>query len=265
MDRVKPSMVEKALDVLELLLARPDGLRASELGETTGYPSGTLHRLLGVLVRRGFARQDPISRRYLVGAQLSRAASAVPSGSGLSGLALPHLKGLAQSTGLAVNLGVLRGDRLVVLESVVASHESGGPVLYTPPGTLMPPHCTAMGKVQLADLSEPELERWLQRTPRAQHTPQSITDAAHLTEHLVDVRRRGYAIDDQEFNVGVRCVAGGVRDASGQVVGAISVTASIHELPWSEVPAVADRVRVAAAALTLELGGHAAGLAQRAV
>ena len=254
MDKAKPSMLEKALDVLELLLARPDGLRAIELGEATGYPPGTLHRLLGVLVRRGFARQDRLTRRYLVGTQLARGSSRLASGSGLAGLALTQMKVLAQATGLAVNLGVLRGDRLIVLESVVVARESAGPVLYTPPGTLMPPHCTAMGKAQLADLSEPELARWLQRAPRAQHTPQSITDADHLAEHLVDIRRRGYAIDDQEYNIGVRCVAAAVRDASGQAVAAISVTASIHELPWNEVPAVADRVRSTANAIGIELG-----------
>src|SRR5262245_41246704 len=96
MDRAKPSLLEKALDVLKLLLARPD-LCARELGDSTGYPAGTLHRLLGVLVRRGFARQDPLTKRYLVGAQLARASSGLSAASGLAGLGLPHPKRPAQA------------------------------------------------------------------------------------------------------------------------------------------------------------------------
>ena len=97
MDRAKPSVLEKALDVLELLLARPDGCPARELGDSTGYPAGTLHRLLGVLVRRGFARQDPLTKRYLVGAQLAGASSGLGAVPGLAGLGLPDLKRLDQA------------------------------------------------------------------------------------------------------------------------------------------------------------------------
>lgn len=249
---MKPNAIDKALRLLDLLIGHPEGLRPVNLMQQTGFPPGTLHRLLGTLVRNGFVRQDPSSGRYVLGYKFLWAFNGLVKGLALPEKALPLLRRLARATGQAANLGILHGDQLVVLESVVS--DNAGPVLYSPPGTLMPPNCTAMGKVLLAFLPDRELEQYLQTASLVRRTPHSLTTASELHSHLAQVRRNGYAVDDQEYNLGVRCIAGPVYDHTGRVIAAISVTSPIQDLPVERIPAVAEVVVAVARDLSADLG-----------
>ncbi|HET9014897.1 MAG TPA: IclR family transcriptional regulator [Thermomicrobiaceae bacterium] len=251
-DAFKPTAIDKALGILDVLIAHPAGLRSADLLKITGFPPGTLHRQLGTLMRNGFVRQDELSGQYRLGYKFLYAFNALVKGLALPEKAPPVLRRLAEATGQAANLAVLQGDQLVVIESIVG--ETSGTVLYSPPGTLMPVNCTAMGKVLLADLPAAELQRFLQSTTLVSRTPHSITDPARLTQHLTRVRDDGYAIDEQEFNVGVRCIAAPIRNHSGRVVAAVSVTSSIHDLPEPRVPVVVGQVTDAATAISTDLG-----------
>lgn len=250
---VGATAVDKTLDLLDLLIKHPNGLRAMELSRETSFPPGTLHRLLGMLVRRGFVQQEPTTERYLLGHKFPQAFSAMVRATGLQETALPHLKSLANSMGQAANLGVLRGDQLVFLESIVA--DSAGPIMYSPPGTLAPPHCTAMGKVLLAYLPAADLQRYFQRaSPLAARTSKSLTSVDAAMKECDRVRQTGYACNDEEYHTGFRCVAAPVRDHSGQAVAAISVSMPVATFPPHRIPSIANHVMQTARAMSVELG-----------
>jgi DNA-binding IclR family transcriptional regulator len=244
--------IDKAFRILDLLVDHPEGLRPADLIRSTGYPSGTIHRLLGILARNGYVRQDAANGHYILGFKFAEAFNAMTKGLGLGGRALPHLKRLAQTTQHSANLGILNSHQVIYLESIIG--EKSGPVMYSPPGTLWPAHCTGQGKVILADLPKPDLRRILQSLPLTPITPNTITSPSHLEDHLEEVSRRGFAVDDEESGLGFRCVAAPVRDHQGRVIAAVSVSAVAQMLPPENIPTVAEQVMAAAHALSSDLG-----------
>jgi IclR family acetate operon transcriptional repressor len=248
---MKPTAVEKALRVLDLLTEHPGGLRAADLKRKTGYPTGTLHRFLNTLVASGYAGRDTQAGGYVLGPKFLSGFSAIVRHLRLQEKAVPHLEKLAETTGMAANVGILRGEQVVLLESVV-SHQVGA-VFYFPIGTLLPPHCTGLGKVLLAHLTGQDIQN-LQRFPLTPMTPKSITSADELADDLARVRQRGYATDIEESRLGIHCVAAPARDRTGKVITAVSVSAPTAQLPLARLDSVAALVVEAAEMISAELG-----------
>jgi DNA-binding IclR family transcriptional regulator len=142
---------------------------------------------------------------------------------------------------------------MVFLESIIA--DSAGPVMYSPPGTTAPPHCTALGKVMLAALAAPELDQYVQRlSPLPARTPNSLTTAVALANEVARIQQKGYAVDCEEYHPGVRCVAAPVRDHTGRVIAALSVSSPVAQMPDERIACVAGRVTAAADAMSTDLG-----------
>ncbi len=193
--------VGRALDVLEALAARGP-LGVGEVATETDLPAPTAHRLLRTLVARGYARQELGGRRYTLGARVLRLAAV--SDTLLAGLAQPVLDQLAAATGETANLALLEGAYVVY----VAQAQSHARMrMFTELGNRVPPHSTAVGKVLLAARPDAEAEALLARLPLTAKTPSTITDRGALRAELEAVRERGYAVDDEEEEIGVRCVA----------------------------------------------------------
>lgn len=250
---MKQTAVDKALDILDRLIDHADGLRAVDLAAGTGFPPGTLHRLLATLVAHDFVRHDRATGRYHLGHKFIQALQVMLRATGLQQRALPRLKELAQATGQAAHLGVLRGDHMVFLESIIA--DSAGPVMYTPPGTMAPPHCTALGKVMLAGLPAAELDQYVRRlSPLPASTPHSLVAPAALANEVARIQRQGYAVDREEYHPGVRCVAAPVRDHTGRIIAALSVSSPVAQMPDSRISAVAALVASAAEGMSRDLG-----------
>lgn len=249
---MKPTAVDKAFRILDCLMEHPEGLAPAELIRQTGYPPGTLHRLLNTLVRNGFARRDTAGRTYRLGYKFLWAFEALQNELNLHEKALPHLKSLAQATGGAANLGGLQEGQVVIWESI--HPDSAGPIMWWPAGTRAPLHSTALGKVLLAHFPEGELQQRLEALPLTACTPHTITSLPQLVEHLERVRQQGYAVDDEETNPGVRCVGAPIYDYKGQVIAAISVTLPAYRLPLEHIPAIAGTVIEASKAISAELG-----------
>jgi DNA-binding IclR family transcriptional regulator len=222
----------KALEILETLAQAESGLPLSELAEDTGYPISTAHRLLNTLAERGYVEQEPQTRRYYLGSKILTLQAQVVRHRQLVQRAFPHLNELKRKANGTVNLGVLSGKDAVYLESFVPDSALG---FYSPPGTRMPPCCTAMGKLLLAHLDPAAMGQILSSTKLEPHTPHTITSLSELRAELSRIASRGYAVDDQEYAVGVRCVAAPVRDYSGAVIAGVSVTLPAEQLPLDRI------------------------------
>lgn len=243
--------VLKALAILDALSSCPEGMRQTELAKKLGFPVSTTHRLVATLSSQGYVQQDAVSGRYVLGSKIFHLQAASANRPNLARTAFPFLRKLARELDETTNLSTLSDGRVVYLESVAADRAVG---LYTPPGTIAPAHCTAMGKVLLAHLAETDWEDWFERYEPADGTENAITDPEAFRRHLLDVKQQGYALDDEEWVPGVRCIAGPVRDVSGEVVAAISISAPGGRLPAERIGEVAAMVMRASAAISAGLG-----------
>jgi IclR family transcriptional regulator, acetate operon repressor len=215
--------VDRALDILELLAAGPGTLGVTEVARGAGLPPGTAHRLLVALAGRGWVRQDA-GRRYGLGpaALVLRDAS----GQELASLAAQSLRDAVEATGETANLAVLDGDAMVYLAQAPSPHTLR---IFAEVGRRVPLHSTAVGKVALAALgSDAALARVGTLPPP--RTPRTLTSTPALRAELDRVRELGHAVDDEEQETGVRCVAVPVPLPGSPLVAALSVSGPTERL-----------------------------------
>lgn len=211
----------KALEVLELLAAEENGLRLTDVAQGTAYPLSTVRRLLVSLIERGYVDQDPETNRYFLGTKILTLQAQGFRHRHIVRLAYPHLRQLQRQLDETVNFGVLV-DRSVVYIETLAPESSFA--FYAPPGTRLPLHCTAMGKLFLAHLSPPALDEMLASLEFKQFTPQTAPDAETLRPMLNKIAQDGYAIDQEEYARGVQCFAAPIYARDARHIASVSVT-----------------------------------------
>lgn len=198
----------RAFDLLEHLADAGGALTLSELADVSGLPAPTIYRLMRTLVNQGYVRQEP-SRRYALGPRLIRLGDTASRM--LGSWARPWLSQLVDEIGETANLALLDGDRIVYVAQVPSRHSMR---MFTEVGRSFPPHCTGVGKALLAQLPPDVVAGIVARTGMPAHTPRTITDPDELAVQLAGIRERGYAVDDGEQELGVRCVAVPVPDSA---------------------------------------------------
>ncbi len=228
--------VDRALDVLEAMAAAGVPTGVAELVESTGLPQGTVHRLLQSLQQRGYVRREP-SRKYALGASTLRLSDAAQRS--LVRSVRPYLAELVDLCGETANLAVLEGDDVVYVAQVPSPHTLR---MFAEVGRHVPPHSTAVGKVLLAGMPRPLALAVLRRTGLPPRTPSTLTDLDAFVAELDRVREQGWAADEQEQEVGVRCVAVPVGEA-GTAVAALSLSGPADRFAGSAVPGLLDEMR----------------------
>jgi DNA-binding IclR family transcriptional regulator len=214
--------LERAFDLLEAL-AEGGELGVTELAERTGLVPSTAHRLLATLTKRGYVTQNTISGRYLLGYKVVEIASGLEHRlSRLRAVARPHLESIQRATGETTNLVVLDGDHVVYVDQVEGSRRVR---MFTVVGTAALAHTTGAGKAIMA-YGPPEVVTSLYagREPLARLTPRTLVTLEELRDDFTRIRRRGYAIDHEEHEEGVGCVATPLFDHTGRPCAAISVS-----------------------------------------
>lgn len=215
--------VERAFALLEVLAAAGGRLPLSELAERSGLPLGTAHRLLATLGAHRYVHQDG-DRQYALGAALLPLGHAATRM--LAGWAVPCLAELAEVTGESANLAVLEDGHVVYVAQVPGRHRMR---MFTEVGRRVLPHGTAVGKVLLAWRDPDAVLDLLGRLGLPAHTANTLTTPEAFTAALAVVRRQGWGVDDEEEELGVRCVAVPV-GPGGRAVAAISVSGPASRL-----------------------------------
>lgn len=238
---------DRALLVLELLAGGRQ--RLSAIAELLGLPLSSVHGLLGTLVQRGFVEFDPASRTYGLGLTAWTVGHSYAGHRDIVNLALPRMEQLARETGETVQLSRLDGTDNVY----IAIAESPQPMkLVSAVGMRLPAHAVALGKVLLAGLERAELHRRYPGGELHRCTENTLPDADSLFAELDLVRERGYATDDEEYAIGCRCVAMPIRDRSGAVIAAMSVSAPTPRCG----PEWGVNTRASLSGVVGRLGGH---------
>jgi IclR family transcriptional regulator, KDG regulon repressor len=244
--------VRRALGILRCFSLERSELGVSDLARDLGLHKSTIHRLLATLEAEGFVRHAD-GGGYTLGWAVLELGAAVPVWQGVRQLILDVLTPLVASTGETAHLAVLDGDEVLYLEKVESSQRLRMPSAV---GRRVPSYCTGLGKVLLAGLDDGTLAEVVARTSFKALTPHTVTDAATFRRQLAQVRAQGYALDAEELEEGLMCVAAPVMDAAGTTRAAISIAG-----PTSRIGRHLERhigaVQAAAKRLSRRLGPHA--------
>jgi len=242
--------VTHALDLLEQFQGDEAELGVTELSRRLALHKNNVFRLLATLESRNYIEQNRATGNYRLGLKNLQLGQTILKQTGLLRQARPVLEALSDRTGETCYLAVLRDSYVVYLDVV----ESSLPVrVVSRLGAWFPVHCTAEGKVIMAAMTAAELARNLP-DDLARHTPHSVIDREELLHQLQLAADRGYALDDEELDMGVRCVSAPVRDHSRKVVGAVSVSGpvmrfSMDRIQRELVPLVLDAAEESSARL----------------
>ena len=225
---IEKSPVHKALRLLSQIARDGEPMTLAELTRMMRLPKPTVYRLALALEQAGFLQKDPLSKRYLIGAQFEALSlSAIRSGASHGARRL-MLNGLAESIGARINLAVVKSGKLLLVEWV----ESTSPLRVDLGSEAhIPVHCSASGKLLVAFGSAAMRDVLMQSAPFKALPKRTITSARAMTRELSDIRRRGHAEDNEEFLAGVNCLAVPVRNADGEVVAGLAAMAPTTSLP----------------------------------
>jgi DNA-binding IclR family transcriptional regulator len=241
--------VSRAVVLLELL-AEHGELGVTELGRRLEVHKATASRLVGTLADGGLVERNPATDKFRLGAGVIHLAGAAMAGLDLVHRARPFLEDLAERTEETVNLGVFDGDSVVYVDQIAGTRAI---VSASWVGRRTPLHCTSNGKVLLAHLPDADRERALAAPlePRTKHT---VTDPNVLRAQLLEVRVRGYAQTLEELEEGLNAIAAPVRDASGDVIAAVSVAGPAFRMRAADLRRIAPMTVDAAAAISRRMG-----------
>lgn len=244
------SSVANAMLLLKTFSDDESELGISVLAARLGLAKSTIHRLASTLVDTGMLEQNPETGKYRLGLTVFELGSLVRRKMDISREAKGWLMTLREQTGETVHLSVLHAGSVVCvnfLESQQVIRLTSGL------GLRKPAYCTAEGKVLLAFGPEAVVAEVIDAGLR-RYTIRTITSPATFREELISVRQRGYAVEDEEYELGMRCVAAPVRDDSGALVAAVGVAGPVQRMNKSQFPGLAASVSAAADAISLRLG-----------
>lgn len=243
----------KALRLMRLLADNPTGMSLKAVSATTGMPASTTHRLLSTLQQEGFVRFDRELMHWSVGVQAFSVGYSFLQDRDLVRVAKSHMVALMENSGETANLSILDGTNIVYLAQVASRQMMRA---MSTPGQRVPLHCTAAGKAIVACLPSKTKEQILGRLHYVPMTAHTIAERSDLMQHLGQVLLNGYAKDDEEHALGLRCLAAPVFDENGAAVAAISISGPLARMSDSDLNAQAQGVLSAARAVTRDYGGH---------
>jgi DNA-binding IclR family transcriptional regulator len=242
--------LDRALSILELIARSRAGLTLPELVEQSKLPRSSVHYLLVTLERRGYLQRNERTSRYLFGMNLIHLANAAVNGLSLRQQAAPHLQSLMRRTQLTVHMGILQEKEAVLIAKLEPPQ---GLRLATWVGKRMDVHCTGLGKALIAHLPPSELDRLIREHGLPRHNENTIFSARKLKDELDRVVRLGFAYDDEEDELGSRCVGAPVLDAHGRAIAAVSVAGSASEINRTNLETLAREIKSAATAISQAL------------
>lgn len=253
-EKSDPSYINKSLDkaltVLDIFDEDNYKLSVTEIAEKYDTNPSSLYPTLHTLEKHGYLKRDG-DKRYSLGLAFAKKSRLVLDRLNLSVEARQDLEKLRDKTHKTVHLGYLNEDEVVYIDKV---ESKSGIRMYSSPGKTAPVHATALGKVMLAHLTNQEREKILSKTDLYQKTKKTISSRKKLEEELKKINKRGYAVDDEEFEEGIRCVASPIFRYDGKVEAAVSVTGLAAQMEKEDLDDLALLVRGTAEEISTKLG-----------
>lgn len=242
--------VERAFAILEILANSKRGLSLAQISRELKLAKSSTHCLLLTLERLGYLRRSDETRRFTFGLKLFTLANITLMRIDLRAQAAPLLGALMQKLRMTMHLAILEHGEAVLIEKMEPPHLLR---LATWIGKRMDVHCTGVGKALIAHLPKDELDNLFKERGLPRHNENTIVSMRKLDEQLAQVRRMGYALDNEEDEIGLRCVACPVLDHNGKPVAAISVAGTTSQITGDNLTSLADELKRAASHLSAGL------------
>ncbi|MGI6285052.1 IclR family transcriptional regulator [Neomoorella humiferrea] len=249
--------IERALDILEVFSYSSPELGLVEISKKVGLSKGTTYRIVYTLMKRGYISQENQSGKYRLGPKTFEIGSVVMSQMEIRKVAHPYLEELRDITGETVHLVIQDKGEVLYLDKVDSTRAIR---MNSFIGQRLPMHCTAVGKVLLAELPEIEVNYICNMKGMTRSTSKTITNLDMLKRHLKIVKEQGYALDDEENEEGLRCIAAPIRDCNGKVIAAISISAPVMRLNNDRIPEMVKAVQTTAERISYQMGYRKTGL-----
>jgi DNA-binding IclR family transcriptional regulator len=244
----------KACQALKWIQRDPErAVTVKMVSKAVGIPYTTCFRILQTLTAENFLRRE--GDQYYLGAGLIPLGLGARKNIGIRKVAFAHLQALSEETGETVQLAIPTENRSMILEVVYGSHPLSATT--SRPGTLVELYCSATGKVFLTWSMRDRLEEILQAEKPILRTPKTLVTLEELGRECEVIRERGYAIDEEEYFLGVRCIAAPVFGSSGRLLAAVGITASVITLPVDRLPDFSAKLLATTARIAREMGGGA--------
>lgn len=243
--------VERAADILELFLASEPELSVKDISDRLGISKSTTHGLIKTLEHRGYLQQNSDNLKYKLGLKLFELGHKIGNQLDISKIAHPILKDLVDKLKETVHLVVRQHDELIYVEKVEGPHTLR---IYSQVGKRAPFHCTGVGKAILAYQDEKEVDRILETVPLQSFTEHTVTDQHEIKKQLQTIRENGYSIDDEEIEIGLKCVAAPIFNYDGNAIASLSCASPKMRLTDENLPIVIKGVKQAAQEISHKLG-----------
>ncbi|MGC1374330.1 MAG: IclR family transcriptional regulator [Candidatus Sulfotelmatobacter sp.] len=243
--------VERALTMLETVAQSSEGLSNAEISRKLNIPKSSASYILRTLETRGYFARDAESGKYRVGLKVLNLSRSALGGIDVRGVALPIMRRLMHQTSLTCHLAVLDGHEAVYIEKVEPETFIR---MDTWVGRRMRVHATSVGKSILAHIPQEELEEILRKSGMEKRTPKTITTAPRLMKELEKVCGQGYAVDDEENNLGARCVAAPIFDEQGLIAASIGLSGTTQQVSPQTMPHIVEALKDAARHISTGMG-----------
>ena len=244
-------VIDRATQILDCFTFERTELAVSEIAAKTGLHKSTAHRILMALEYNDLIRQNRETGNYYLGMKLFKLGNQAAARINLREIARPYLIQLMEETKETVHLAVLDENQVLYLEKVEGPHALRMPSRV---GRRIPTYCTSLGKAMLSCLEEQQVKQHLQGSRLKAYTPHTVKTLDQLLEELAQIRQRGYAVDNEEIELGLRCVGAPIRDYSGCMVGAVSVAGPSARVNLEKLPWLGAKVIHVAASISSDLG-----------
>jgi len=240
--------------MLEAAAQEPEGLSNAEISRKLQIPKSSASYILRTLEKQGYLHRDAENNRYRVGLKILSLSRGALSGIDVREVALPIMRNLMEKTNLTCHLAILDGPEAVYIEKV---EPQGFIRMDTWVGRRMRVHATSVGKALVAYIPQQQLEKIIVERPMEKRTPKTITTLPRLLKELERVRTLGYAVDDEENNLGARCLGAPVFNQQGGIEASLGLSGTINQVNSQTMPRIVETLKDAARHLAMQLGYRA--------
>jgi len=246
--------VERALAMLEAAAQESEGLSNAEISRKLEIPKSSASYILRTLEKQGYLHRDEESGKYRVGLKILSLSRGALSGIDVREVALPIMRHLMEKTNLTCHLAILDGPEAVYIEKV---EPQGFIRMDTWVGRRMRVHATSVGKALVAHIPQPQLEKIISERAMEKRTSKTITTLPRLLKELEKIRGQGYAVDDEENNIGARCVGAPIFNQQGLIEASIGLSGTINQVNAQTMPRILEALKDAARHISMQLGYRA--------
>ncbi len=245
--------LDKGLRILEIIGNSESPVSISQLSRMLGMNRSSIFRLLATLKRRGFVINPVNSKAFVLGSAIRTLSNRASWRNTLMQISRKYLLSLAERTGETAHIAMLEGSQTIIIDNEMSPQSIGVTVKKGDTGLI---YCTSVGKALILDHSREDVVHLLGDDPLAPRTHKTIRSINSLVSELNTYRPSGYVIDDEEYNLGVRCIGVPIRDVTGKIVAALGISAPLNRMPESRFPKAARIVIQIANGISSELGAQ---------